>query len=145
MPWLAEDDPETDSDDESVKESRCVHRPRQSRFFHRNKDRLQLAQQIAAYFVYGATAALTLLSLYIAIEEGRFPFNISAVARVAYSRHYAGKASIALLVVGLLSLAFVGLRSAAVKLAQSGCYKLAVDGLQGARAIDEVRPKAPKE
>ena len=127
------------------KKDPCDHRPKQSEFFEKNGD---LAKKVKSVMETGAMVlflGVVLLASWINLEEGRFPYNISWVADVAYVNNKWGTPFFALVVTVVVGITLYFIRGAAISSVQDKCFKTVEDGLKQTGHVRKVEPKHHSE
>lgn len=138
--WL---DDERESKDPRKLERNCDHSPIQSVLYNVHKSLLEDVQMLLVAIITIAIILLVFLTNWINIEEGRFPFNVSFVADMAYSKHKMGTPVAALLMVAFASITIVFGRRFIIGLTENSIYEKMMGYCKENGILRVVKPKAP--
>jgi hypothetical protein len=133
--------PDYDSDEE---DSGGEKRPRQSPFFFRYRDTIVRVRDRTGWAALALFGVVIIMTSWINLEEGRFPFNISGLADMAYTRGQPGTPGLALLLVASVGLVVLTVRIFALEHVDTTAASLTSNVLGSQGMLVPVRPKPPK-
>jgi hypothetical protein len=119
------------------------HQPRQSETFAKNRKTLKRIRDVTGYIVLALVIFLTLLTSWIGLEEGAFPFNIDFVADIAYSRHRLGTPALALFFVAMAAVMVYWVQHTIVSFTRDGVSKTVESQFARMGKLRIVRPVEP--
>jgi hypothetical protein len=141
-------DYESDEEEEEVVRGEAaagrLHRPRQSWLYSQHAELIRRARDATGYTAMALFLLLVLLTSWINLEEGRFPFNVDVIADMAYSRRKWGTPATALGLVALAGVFAVVLRSLLLTNMEAGVYHAVEGNLRSAGRLRKVDPRPPK-
>lgn len=121
------------------------YRPVQSAVYTRNRSLFAFIQWVLGNAALVAVGASVLLSAYIHLEEGQFPFNVSWVAKIAYEEKSWGTPLVALGAVAFTGVLLMGLRIIVIGAGQNAIYNMAEKHMEDKGTLKKVRPVARED
>jgi hypothetical protein len=141
--WLQQSD-DIDDDNEEDPTKPCDHKPRQSVLFYENKEFLEKLQMWLYICLIVGFMFLILLSSWVNLEKGNFPFNIDFMADVAYSKNKFGTPMLALTMAFFAGLALLFGQRFLIGITQNKCYESLNEHLRVIGKIRKIKPQKPR-
>ncbi len=121
----------------------CDHSPRQSELYATRAKDIEHFRDVLGFIVYGLFMILILLSSWINLEEGKFPFNVDFMADMAYAKRKFGNPALALFVGFLTGLLMVFGRLLVIRVTESKCYEALTADLERKGKLRKIKPHKP--
>lgn len=126
-----------DEDGDGIPDYIIHHSP----FFRAYGCHIERARNILTYIGTGIMLLTLVLTIWINLEYGRFPFNVDFVASIAYHERQWGTPAIALFLGLVASVAFIALKTKCIEVIESGAQANVERSLAKWHRLKKIEPR----